>query len=160
FDHVGTHHRSRPGYGAAPIVADDPGTPMAERLDQIGGIADQLVERVVRDPDGCVGFAVTAHLGCDAIEAVGQRAYLMAPRVPAFRKPVHHDDRRPCAGASDSHRESTLESDFFEAPGFRHGRDVCGIRNLDPHPRPTRGLSASGRDTFTRLLWSYPASRA
>src|SRR5208283_1706299 len=79
LDNVGTHHRGRPGYGAAPIVADYGCAAMAEGLDQIGHIADQLVERVVGDSDGCAGFAVTAHLGNDAIEAVGQRAHLMAP---------------------------------------------------------------------------------
>src|ERR1019366_5340119 len=34
LDNLGTHHRGRPGYGAAPIVADYGGAPMAERLDQ------------------------------------------------------------------------------------------------------------------------------
>ena len=86
--------RGRPRDGAAPIVADYGGALVAERLDQIGDVADQLVERVVGDADRCVGLAVAAHLGCDAIEAIGQRAHLMAPRVPAFREAVQHDDRR------------------------------------------------------------------
>src|SRR5277367_3726950 len=93
---------------------------MAERLYQFGDIGDELVERVVGDADGSVRLAVSAHFGRDAIEAIGQRADLIAPRVPAFGEAVQHDDRRAGAGACDAESDSALELDFFEVPGVGH----------------------------------------
>src|SRR5580704_2197580 len=102
IDDVGTHQRRRPCDTAAPIVAYYSGAFVSHRLDQIGDVANQFVERVVADSDRCVGLAVSAHLRRDAFETVRQCMHLMAPRVPALGKAVEHDDRPSRASASDA----------------------------------------------------------
>ena len=103
-EEIGPPQRSMPGDRRAPVVTDDHGLGLAERLDQLDHVADQVEQRVGVDRLGRLGAAVAAHVGRDAAEAGGaDRLELMPPRVPALRPAMAEQHQRAAAGLGVAH---------------------------------------------------------
>jgi hypothetical protein len=76
-------------------VADDNGLLLAERVEDPDHVADEVKERIFLDLLRTVGLPIAAHVGGDRAPArFGERAQLMPPGVPGFRKAVAHQDER------------------------------------------------------------------
>ena len=100
--------RELPGDPAAPVVRRDAGALVAERGDEPGDVAGELLEVVRLDGPGLVGVPVAALVGRDGTEPRGrERVDLARPRVPELGEPVQQDDReavlRP--GLDDEERD-------------------------------------------------------
>ena len=93
-----------PDHHGAPVVPYEGGRVVAEVVEQAVEIAGELVRPVVGDLGRVRAAAVAAQVGgVGAIARVGQRAELVAPRVPELREAVAEHDRRPVDGARRRH---------------------------------------------------------
>ncbi len=87
------------------MAGDDRGGGV-EDIEEADDVADEMELRVLIDRLGGIGLPVAALVGRnDVVARVGQRADLVAPRVPALRKAVaQHDERPVCrTGFGDVH---------------------------------------------------------
>ena len=79
----------------------------AERVEQPGEVADEVMDAVLLDGGGRVGVAVAALVRRDGAEArIGQGAQLMAPRIPQLRKAVAQEHRKAAARLDDVHADA------------------------------------------------------
>ena len=92
---VRPHQRRMPGDRRAPVMADDHGALLAERLDQRDHVADSVQDGVGGDVVRRAAAAEAAHVGRDRAEAgLGERDQLVAPRVPQLRPAMAHQHQR------------------------------------------------------------------
>jgi len=108
-----------------------------QRGDQAGHVPGQGCHVIGRDSLRLAAAAIAAHVDRDdLVSGIGNRSHLVAPRVPAFRKAVHHHDQWPLANSRNSQfdtiRGHILELDAVEDAGHG-GAPVGGVRRV-PHP--------------------------
>src|SRR3954468_22665231 len=99
-----------PGDRAAPVMPDDRRRIDPERIQQTDQIADEMELAVRLDLRRRVGLAVAPLIRSDdPIARVTKRLELMAPRIPALRKPVTQQHRRPVdrTGGGRMHAQPT-----------------------------------------------------
>ena len=88
-------------------MPDDRGRALAKRVHESDDIAGEMKNAVSVDRLGAIGLAVAALVGGDDAEAgLRERRYLMAPRIPGFRKAVAQNDQRPLAGLDVVHPDT------------------------------------------------------
>ena len=92
-DAVGVEAPHLPDHHGPPVVADEGGPVVAVVVEQPAQVAGQVVGAVVGDLGRARAPAVAAQVRrIGAVAGVGQRAELMAPRVPELREAVAQDD--------------------------------------------------------------------
>ncbi len=124
-DHLRNVQRGLPCDHAAPIVADDDRLLFAQRLDDGDHVAHQQSHVVILDALGLVAQVVAALIDGDALEFIGQRLHLVAPRVPEIGKAVDHDDQRAAAEA----RVMNLDAVGIGITVFHAGFDVGRVHD-------------------------------
>ncbi len=86
----------------APIVSDNHGGLFTERIEHADHVSDEVKQRVALDFGGPIRQAVAAHIGRNGVKSRRrQRAQLMAPRIPGFRKSMTEQHQRAAALLGD-----------------------------------------------------------
>jgi len=111
-------------------VPDDHGLPLAQRLDQPDGVADQVQDRVGLDRLRPARAAIAALVRSDRVEArLGKRGQLVAPGVPALGEAVQQQHRRARARLGDVHAQPAAGVDQTVVDlGHRHS---CALTACD-----------------------------
>jgi hypothetical protein len=106
-DQVGPHQGGLPGDGCAPVVTDDHGRALAQRVDQADDVTDEVVNRVVVDAFRLVGLPVAPLVGRHHVVAgVGEGGDLVAPGVPRLRPAVQQQHERSFAAFGNVHPDA------------------------------------------------------
>ncbi len=93
---IRSQQRRRPRHRGTPVVADDNGLRLAQRVDQFRHVADVVQHGVRRHVRGRVGAAVAAHVGRHRpVASAGQSGQLVSPGTPRFRKTMAQQHKRP-----------------------------------------------------------------
>ena len=113
-------------------MADDDCRRDLERIEQTHHVTDQMEDRILIDPLGCVALAIAAHVRRNRVEARrGQRIDLVTPGIPGFRKAVAHQHQGPFALFGDVEADAVALDDSLR--WFAHvfpRRGVCVARML------------------------------
>ena len=95
-------------------MADDHALVNLERVEHPNDVLNQLAHLVSLDRLRTIGFAVAALVGRDRTKAgLGERAELMAPRVPELGKAVAKKHRKALAGLDHVHPDAIGFDEFM-----------------------------------------------
>jgi hypothetical protein len=107
LDAMRSEQRHLPGDDAAPVVSDHDRLLDAERVEQAGEIADQMVNRVCVHRLRSVGVAIAALVRRNGVKSgLRQRPQLMPPRVPELGEAVTEQYREALSRLRDVHGDA------------------------------------------------------
>src|SRR5208337_5119949 len=109
-----------PGDRSAPVMADDRGPLLPERVDDADHVADEVQERIFLDLFRPIRLAIAAHVRRDRMVAgFRERLQLPSPGIPGFGKAVAEDDERAFARLGE-----------MDADSIRLDRPMCDLGHL------------------------------
>src|SRR5579885_24022 len=131
-------------------MSDHDGAIPSEVTDQAAEVAGQFLDPVMPDPARSVTFAVAAQFRRDTFVRRRKGAQLMAPGVPALRKPMQHHDQRTVAGHRRPHSDCAGQRYALEMPWI--GRDHAAIGQAAVRASNSVWLATSNDCLPTRVL--------
>ena len=133
---VGVQQHAVPRDDRPPVVPDDNGGLLPERVDQTDDVGREVLDVVVAHRRRLVGLAEAAHVRRDGVKAGGRQGReLVPPRVPGLRPAVQEQDERTLSLLRDPHL------------------DAVGLD--EPQPGYLQRRSCQRRDQRANGQWTY-----